>query len=394
MRISIPQITGKKAAIVVGSAAGAAVLIGGSLYAVGVFGQQVSLTVEGDLTEVRTTASTVEEFLDEQEVVLRANDEVDPSLGTSLNGVETVTVRYGKNLELLIDGEEQEVVTHELTFGDALDALEATPEAEAFTSQVLTDSIPRNGDELIVSNPKELVITADGEDHPITSAAPTVGEVFEAAEIEIGELDEVTPAVETYLTQETTDLKVVRIEKVTKTEKSEIEFEVEVQDDETLETGQRRVVTEGQPGEEEAEVELLLADGEERERNVISRSTVREPVTQVERRGTKQPEPTPTQQSSSGGSSSSAASSSAPAVASGSVWDRLAQCESGGNWSINTGNGYYGGLQFSAATWRSVGGSGLPHQHSREEQIRRGQILQQRAGWGQWPSCTRQLGLR
>lgn len=86
----------------------------------------------------------------------------------------------------------------------------------------------------------------------------------------------------------------------------------------------------------------------------------------------------------------------APAVsaASGSVWDRLAACESGGNWQINTGNGYYGGLQFSAATWQSVGGTGLPHQHSRDEQIRRGQILQARSGWGQWPACSAKLGLR
>lgn len=86
-----------------------------------------------------------------------------------------------------------------------------------------------------------------------------------------------------------------------------------------------------------------------------------------------------------------------PAPVSGSddaVWDRLAQCESGGNWSINTGNGYYGGLQFSAATWRSVGGTGLPHQHSRETQIHFGKILQQRSGWGQWPACSRKLGLR
>ncbi len=76
------------------------------------------------------------------------------------------------------------------------------------------------------------------------------------------------------------------------------------------------------------------------------------------------------------------------------VWDDLAECESGGNWSINTGNGYYGGLQFHIDTWRSVGGSGYPHQHSREEQIKRGKILQERAGWGQWPHCSRQLGLR
>jgi len=76
------------------------------------------------------------------------------------------------------------------------------------------------------------------------------------------------------------------------------------------------------------------------------------------------------------------------------TWDRLAQCEAGGNWATNTGNGYYGGLQFSASTWRSVGGTGLPHQHSRETQIEMGKRLQARAGWGQWPACTRRLGYR
>jgi LysM repeat protein len=82
-----------------------------------------------------------------------------------------------------------------------------------------------------------------------------------------------------------------------------------------------------------------------------------------------------------------------PVVSSGSVWDRLAQCESGGNWSINTGNGYYGGLQFTLSTWRSLGGSGYPNQASRSEQIARAQILQARSGWGQWPACASKLGL-
>lgn len=76
------------------------------------------------------------------------------------------------------------------------------------------------------------------------------------------------------------------------------------------------------------------------------------------------------------------------------VWDRLASCESGGNWSINTGNGYYGGLQFSASSWRAVGGSGLPHQASKAEQIERAQMLQARQGWGAWPACTAKLGIR
>lgn len=76
------------------------------------------------------------------------------------------------------------------------------------------------------------------------------------------------------------------------------------------------------------------------------------------------------------------------------VWDQLARCEAGGNWAINTGNGYYGGLQFTLGSWRAVGGTGYPHQASREEQIARGKMLQARQGWGAWPACTRKMGLR
>ena len=77
-----------------------------------------------------------------------------------------------------------------------------------------------------------------------------------------------------------------------------------------------------------------------------------------------------------------------------SVWDRLAQCESGGNWSINTGNGYYGGLQFLPSTWRANGGSGMPHQASRAEQIRVAENLRAKSGFAPWPACSKKLGLR
>ncbi|WP_407319263.1 transglycosylase family protein [Isoptericola halotolerans] len=76
------------------------------------------------------------------------------------------------------------------------------------------------------------------------------------------------------------------------------------------------------------------------------------------------------------------------------VWGELARCESGNRPRITTGNGYYGMYQFTARSWRSVGGSGRPHRHSAKEQTKRAQILQDRAGWGQWPHCTRKLGLR
>lgn len=86
-----------------------------------------------------------------------------------------------------------------------------------------------------------------------------------------------------------------------------------------------------------------------------------------------------------------AAPASAPAAG---VWGQLAACESGGNPATNTGNGYYGAYQFTASTWRSVGGSGLPSEASMEEQTARAQALQARSGWGQWPACTAKLGLR
>jgi hypothetical protein len=76
-------------------------------------------------------------------------------------------------------------------------------------------------------------------------------------------------------------------------------------------------------------------------------------------------------------------------------WDALAECESGGDWSINTGNGYYGGLQFSQSSWQAVGGPpGLPSEHSRETQIAMGQRLQAAQGWGAWPACSAELGYR
>ncbi|PNI07745.1 transglycosylase [Arthrobacter sp. AFG7.2] len=76
-----------------------------------------------------------------------------------------------------------------------------------------------------------------------------------------------------------------------------------------------------------------------------------------------------------------------------STWDALAQCESGGNWAINTGNGYAGGLQFSPTTWAAFGGTGSAADASREQQIAVAQNVQAAQGWGAWPACSAKLGL-
>lgn len=77
----------------------------------------------------------------------------------------------------------------------------------------------------------------------------------------------------------------------------------------------------------------------------------------------------------------------------GATWDALAQCESGGNWSINTGNGFYGGLQFTQQSWNGVGMSGSPANATRAQQIEAGERLLAIQGWGAWPACSAKLGL-
>ncbi|MGV9880417.1 LysM peptidoglycan-binding domain-containing protein [Streptomyces sp. NPDC003006] len=83
------------------------------------------------------------------------------------------------------------------------------------------------------------------------------------------------------------------------------------------------------------------------------------------------------------------------AAADGGVWDRIARCESGGNWRINTGNGYYGGLQFSASTWRAYGGGAYAptaDKASKAQQIAVATKVQRAQGWGAWPTCAARAG--
>nr|WP_308801068.1 transglycosylase family protein [Streptomyces polyasparticus] len=89
-----------------------------------------------------------------------------------------------------------------------------------------------------------------------------------------------------------------------------------------------------------------------------------------------------------------AASGHAAAADSG-VWDRIAKCESGGNWHINTGNGYYGGLQFSASTWRAYGGgayASTADKATKAQQIAIATKVQKGQGWGAWPTCSKRAG--
>ena len=103
-----------------------------------------------------------------------------------------------------------------------------------------------------------------------------------------------------------------------------------------------------------------------------------------------EPNPAP---SAAGAATATARSTDGGAIPE-SAWAALRKCESGGNYAINSGNGYYGAYQFAAGTWRKLGYSGLPHEATPATQDEAARQLQNQQGWGPWPACTRKLGLR
>lgn len=341
-------------------------LLAGGTAAYASLGKSVTLDVEGHTYSVRTFAPSVESLLEAGDIDVRVEDRVSHDLDASLSHGDEIEVRFAKPVSLVVDGEVEDLVSYDLDVADVYENAGIEVDDDAQTSHDADDPLDRDGETIVVSNPKDVTVVADGEETTLRSSALTTEELLDEADVTLGDDDEVEPALSDPIEADGT-VRVVRIEYVERTEDVEIDYETEVRDDDDLFEGETEVLEDGETGRAEQDVYLVLADGEVREREVVVSRTLTAPRPRIEVEGTQEiPE----------------------------VWDRLAQCESGGNWSINTGNPFSGGLQFLPSTWRSVGGSGLPHENSREEQIRRGMILQERAGWGQWPSCASQLGLR
>ena len=166
----------------------------------------------------------------------------------------------------------------------------------------------------------------------------------------------------------------------------------EVQDP-NLEEGTRTVVDPGTAGERSVIWRVSYDQGREVSRERIGAGQDTPATPRVVKVGTKKK----AEETSERAEKAESSESSAPAVANGAVWDKLAKCESGGDWSTDTGNGYQGGLQFDKKTWQSYGGdqySSTADQASREEQIAVAEkIKDDRGGYSAWPSCSGKLGL-
>ena len=158
-----------------------------------------------------------------------------------------------------------------------------------------------------------------------------------------------------------------------------------------------KVVTQGRSGTAAISYGVTYIDGKLLIKKRIGQTVLAQPVNRVRVVGTKEhpaPAPTPTTSSGSGSSSSSSGSSTPPANTSGLNWDAVAQCESGGNWSINTGNGFYGGLQFDYSTWLANGGGAYAPRAdlaTREQQIAVANTLYAARGSSPWPVCGANL---
>jgi uncharacterized protein YabE (DUF348 family) len=377
-----------------------ALAVAGGTFGYVTLDKAVSLSIDGQARQVQTMAGTVGELLEDQDVAVGDRDLLVPAPDTRLGEGTEIAVRYGRPVELTIDGARQTVWTTATSVDRAIDEV-GIDTTGADIKPGLSTAVGRDGLKVTVATAKTVIIEAAGKKRKVTTTAPTVAGALAAAKVEVdaNDLLSVKPAAKLV---DGTKVRYTQVTVSTTTTKVDVAYETVRRKTAKLERGDTEVDTRGTKGVRTVTYRVVRHDGKTVTKEKTSSKITRKPVARVILVGTKEkpkpkpkPEPKPEPEPrKSSGSDSGGGSTPSSSVASGSVWDRLAKCESGGNWSINTGNGYYGGLQFSASTWRAYGGSGLPHQNSRGQQIAIAQKLQAAAGWGQWPACSRKLGLR
>ena len=339
----------------------------------------VTLTVDGEEREISARAATVGDVLDDEGIEIGEHDQVAPSLGDPIEDGSEISVRYGRPLELTVDGETE---THWVTATDVDSALEQI--GRGFDGADLSLSrggdLDRSGASLEVVTAKKLTFVIAGK-KPVrkTLTAATVEDALDELGVKVHKLDQAKPGFAKRV-EDGDKIVFTDIKKDTRKVTESVAFGTVERSDASMFEDEEQVAREGEAGAREATYQVTIRNGQVVARKLVKATVTRQPVDRVVEVGTKErpSEPAP----------------AANFAVGSSVWDRLAQCESGGNWAINTGNGYYGGLQFNLQTWRAYGGAGYPHTSSRETQIAVATRLRDaRGGYGAWPSCSAKLGL-
>jgi uncharacterized protein YabE (DUF348 family) len=372
------------AALVVALAAGGATV--GSAH------KTVALTVDGQQQEVGTLAGSVEGALDSADITINEHDTVAPSIDTAISDGSQIVVERGRLLTLTIDGQTREVWTTATTVEEALAELGQDPAAFQLSAD-RSREIPLDGIAVSANTLYNATVSDGGAAAAaVQTSAKTVGEFLTAQGLTLGPLDTVAPDASTPLSNGLS-ITVTRVAKTTAAEEVEVPQPADQQvEDSSLAAGTSSVTTQGTAGKDSVTYEVTTTNGAVTGKVEVARTAISPAQASVIAVGTKQSSSSSqgssssqssssagssssdSEESASTGSSSDSGSSSAP-VSSGSSginWDGIAQCESTNNWSINTGNGYYGGLQFDLGTWASGGGDAYasrPDLASKEEQI-------------------------
>ncbi|MES9514503.1 transglycosylase family protein [Rhodococcus erythropolis] len=348
-------------------------IVGGALAVVR--HKTITLDVDGDMISLSTMSSSVGTALEDAGYPVDPKDALAPSADSSLSDGDTVVLRRARELALTVDGQPTTIWTTALTVDEALKQVDVSDDFAVSASR--SHRLPLERTELDVVSPKTVSVSDGGAPAAeIKLAAVTVGDLLAAKNAPLEQADSVVPTADTPVTNGLT-IQVTRDRTDTRVETQPIAPPENKVEDPELEKDKTVVENPGVPGERTATVEVKTVNGVEAGRTELSATVIKEPVAAVVKVGTKQ--------------------ASAPAVSNASTWDSIAQCEATGNWAINTGNGFYGGLQFTQSTWEAFGGGQYAARAdlaSREQQIAIGEKVRAGQGWGAWPSCTSKLGLR
>jgi uncharacterized protein YabE (DUF348 family) len=347
--------------------------------------KSVTLSIDGKEQSVSTSGETVQDVLEAEGIELTDRDSVTPSADSEVSDGTAIAVAFARELTLTVDGQEQTYWTTATTVNDALAQIGERFTAAADFSTSRSAFIGRAGLTVEVQTPKDIVLKIGSKKaKDVTTTGLTVGEALVDLGVKVDKDDELKPGKATDI-KDGSRVVVIRVEAKKVTKRVSIPFEVIERPHSGMYEDWEGVAREGQYGVDRVTYRIVRENGDIVINRPVGRVTISEPVAQIEKYGTKErpepePEPEPTTNYATGNT----------------VWDQLAQCESGGNWAINTGNGYYGGLQFSYDTWLAYGGGAYAETAnlaSREEQIAIAEKVLAAAGWGSWPACSAELGL-
>ncbi|HXD29016.1 MAG TPA: transglycosylase family protein [Arthrobacter sp.] len=352
----------------------------------------VAVTVDGQTQSVQAYGNTVADMLASASIPVGDGDKVSPALDAAVDDGAAITVNRNKSVDVSIDGVDRVVHTTGLTVADVLDQLDVGDSADVSTGPQL--ELAALSSPLEISTEKTLALTADGKTRQLTTTEATVGQALEDAGIAIGKDDHLSVDPDTEV-KDGHEVILVRVETTTDTVTQAIDHDVEETKDNDLAQGKTKTLQQGHDGVRTLTYTVTTHDGREFSRELVDSKVTTKPVDAEVAVGTKKPETKTPEKKEPAKAATGGTTASAGGVS--STWRALAKCESGGNWAINTGNGYYGGLQFSQSSWLGAGGgkyAAYPNQASPAEQVAVAEKLRASGGWGHWPACSSKLGLR